>query len=67
MLAARFRVSMSLWSWVIWVCLAAMALVISLTGSSPSPARWARSRFKNYAKEVSDGVHRVYMRRVPVP
>ncbi len=36
-LAARCRVSMSLWSWTIWVCLALMALVISLNALSPSP------------------------------
>ena len=37
MLAARCKVAISLWSWVIRVCLAAMALVISLN-SPPSPA-----------------------------
>ena len=36
--AARRKVSMSLWSWVIWACLAAIAFVMSLN-SSPSPIR----------------------------
>jgi len=53
--AARCRVSISLWSLVIWVCLAAMALVISL--KSP-PSNRVTCEVKEAAAALDDPVYR---------
>ena len=59
MLAARCSAAMSLWSWIIWVCLAAMALAISLTARLLCPL--GTFTIQELPDDVSGYVRCVYM------